>query len=380
MTKIFISYAHEDEDSAARLYRELITVKGIDPWFDKESLGPGMRWKPAIRKNIRESDFFIALLSTKSGSRRGFVHTELNTALEVLKEFPEGQIYLIPIRLDDCPMPVEELREIQYDDFFPDWNLGMTKVLKAIGTKVSHESKATEKDTEMSLPDEKRAIVGDLGVERSMLGHLVDEKSMVDYEYRVGIVDLDLGLANLTSMASHLNSIQHYFRFTCPTIQTPKDAVQPVGGFSNFVVDLVPPSFYEERQYIKVDLVACLTKYPLAFNNSGRLFYNYFSSPAKADERFMFLSLSELDTYSKTAGVTFEKGIAHLILAQLVEYFTQLGFHPVTRGCLMDFCGKRSDIIQGLKERKFCSWCLRKVRDKEFRQSVEAILKSDIRI
>ena len=373
MTKVFISYAHEDQDSAARLYRDLKAVSEIEPWFDKESLGPGMRWKPAIRKNIREADFFIALLSTKSGSRRGFVHTELNTALEVLKEFPEGKIYLIPIRLDDCQMPVEELRDIQYVDFFPDWNSGMTKVFQSISTKISIESKNgedAEKSIGTNLSDKKP----------DMISNALENKSMLDYEYRVGIVDLDLGLTNLAQLALHLNSIQHYFQFTCPTIKSPKNTIQLIGGFSNFVVDLIPSAFYEERQYIGVDLVACLTKYPLAFYENGGLVYNYFSGPANNDEKFMFLSLSQLDEYTKTASVTFEKGIVHLISSQLVVYFTQLGFHTATRGCLMDFCRTRADVVQGLRERKLCSWCDPNIKNKEFKQSIEALLKSDIRV
>jgi len=373
MTKVFISYAHEDQSSANRLYTELKAVSGIEPWFDKESLGPGMRWKPAIRKNIRESDFFIALLSTKSGSRRGFVHTELNAALEVVKEFPEGQIYLIPIRLDDCQMPVEELKEIHYVDFFPDWNSGMGKVLKSISTKVSIESRNIE------IP-EKKVFTALPSNTPDVINNALNEKSDPDHEYQVGIVDLDLGLTNLTQIAQHLNSIQHYFRFVCPTIQSPKNTIQIIGGFANFVVDLVPSSFYEERQYLGVDLVACLTKYPLAFHEDGNLLFNYFSGPADKDERFMFLSLSQLNDYTKSAKVTFEKGIVHLIASQLVVYFTQLGFHTETRGCLMDFCRTRSDIIQGLKERKLCSRCEPNIKNEDFKLSIEVILKSDIRI
>ena len=372
MVKVFISYAHEDQDSATRLYRELKAVNGIEPWFDKESLGPGMRWKPAIRKNIRESDFFVALLSKKSGSRRGFVHSELNTALEVLKEFPEGQIYLIPVRLDDCQMPVDELTEIQYVDLFPDWGSGIAKVLKSIGTKTSIESR------NIDLLEKKIAIASDK--KSDSIDSVLNKKPDPDYEYRVGIIDLDSGLTNLNRIAGHLNSIQRYFRFVCPTIQAPENTIKLIGGFSNFVVDLLPLSFYEERQYVDVDLVACLTKYPLAFYENEGLVFNYFSGPANNDERFMFLSLSQLDDYTKSAKVTLEKGIAYLIASQLVVYFTQLGFHTATRGCLMDFCRNRADIIQGLTERRFCSWCEPNIKNKAFKQSIESILKSDFRI
>ena len=47
-SKVFISYAREDADSAERLYRDLVK-SGLEPWFDKKSLLPGQRWKTEIK-------------------------------------------------------------------------------------------------------------------------------------------------------------------------------------------------------------------------------------------------------------------------------------------------------------------------------------------
>ncbi|MGE0086834.1 MAG: toll/interleukin-1 receptor domain-containing protein [Desulfococcaceae bacterium] len=71
--KVFISYAREDIDTARRLYADL-KMAGIVPWMDKIDLLPGQNWKFHITKAIRESSFFIALLSSKSGS--GTAHTD----------------------------------------------------------------------------------------------------------------------------------------------------------------------------------------------------------------------------------------------------------------------------------------------------------------
>ncbi len=54
MPKVFISYARADRDSARKVFTNLNAADGIEPWFDMESLLPGMKWKPAIRKAIRE--------------------------------------------------------------------------------------------------------------------------------------------------------------------------------------------------------------------------------------------------------------------------------------------------------------------------------------
>lgn len=69
MTKAFINYASEDLEAARKLYAALKSISGMDPWLDKESLLPGMRWEPAIRKAIRESDFFPGVALKKVGDQ-----------------------------------------------------------------------------------------------------------------------------------------------------------------------------------------------------------------------------------------------------------------------------------------------------------------------
>jgi hypothetical protein len=125
MKKLFISYGREDLASAERLYRQLKKLTGIEPWFDQIHLLPGVSWKPAILKAIRESDYFLALLSSSSVKRRGYVQKERKDALAILDEFPEDQPYLIPIRLDECELGSEKLCEIQYVDLFRGWNRGL---------------------------------------------------------------------------------------------------------------------------------------------------------------------------------------------------------------------------------------------------------------
>ena len=96
----FLSYAHEDVAPAQRLYDSL-TPCGIRIWFDRESLQPGERWESAIRRGIRSSRYFLALLSSRSVSKKGFVQKEIREGLEVLLEYSDDEIYLIPLRIDE---------------------------------------------------------------------------------------------------------------------------------------------------------------------------------------------------------------------------------------------------------------------------------------
>jgi hypothetical protein len=132
MIRIFLSYAHEDTDSAARIYHELNLYPGVDVWFDQKSLKPGQRWERAIRKAIRDSRYFLVLLSRNSVTKKGFYQKEIRIALEVLDEYPDDETFVVPVRLDDCLMHFDKMAVLQYVDMFPDWNDGIDRIISAL--------------------------------------------------------------------------------------------------------------------------------------------------------------------------------------------------------------------------------------------------------
>jgi hypothetical protein len=129
--KVFIKYAREDAGAAKRLFNTL-TEAGAEPWLDVESLLPGQHWESEIEKAIKQTDFVIALLSLKSLSKRGFVQKELRYALSLLDEIPEGDVFLIPARLDECRPEHKKLQEINWVDLFPAYEIGVDKLLRVI--------------------------------------------------------------------------------------------------------------------------------------------------------------------------------------------------------------------------------------------------------
>jgi hypothetical protein len=72
---VFISYAREDFDAARILYDDL-RAAGLIPWLDKESLLPGQQWEIEIKKAIENSTYFLAVLSSNSVDKRGYVQKE----------------------------------------------------------------------------------------------------------------------------------------------------------------------------------------------------------------------------------------------------------------------------------------------------------------
>ncbi|MHC4478849.1 MAG: toll/interleukin-1 receptor domain-containing protein [Planctomycetota bacterium] len=128
---VFLSYAHEDHQAAFRLYGDLRKA-GLNVWFDRESLLPGQNWEKEVRKAIRGSRYFLALLSSHSVTKRGFVQKEIASALEILTEFPESETFVIPLRLNACVPSHEKLKELHWTDMFPSWENAIKKILAVL--------------------------------------------------------------------------------------------------------------------------------------------------------------------------------------------------------------------------------------------------------
>jgi hypothetical protein len=102
--KIFVSYVQEDLDEAYQIYRRL-RQEGYDPWIDKEKLFGGQDWDLEITKAIEESNFFLACISSHSVNKEGYYQKELKKGMNIWEMQPEGRIYLIPVRLENCQVP-----------------------------------------------------------------------------------------------------------------------------------------------------------------------------------------------------------------------------------------------------------------------------------
>lgn len=85
--------------------------------MDKQDIDPGQDWDRAIRNAIKESDFVILCVSRKIRDKRGYIQREIKLILNRLEEIPTGDIFMIPLRLEDCAVP-EELAKYQYVDWF----------------------------------------------------------------------------------------------------------------------------------------------------------------------------------------------------------------------------------------------------------------------
>jgi TolB-like protein len=98
---VFISYASEDR-TAARALRDALEAAGLDVWYDESELGGGDAWDQKIRRQIRDCDYFMPLISAATEARKeGYFRREWRLATERTMDMADDVLFLLPIALDD---------------------------------------------------------------------------------------------------------------------------------------------------------------------------------------------------------------------------------------------------------------------------------------
>jgi len=144
--RVFLCHASNDKPRVRELYRRL-KADGFDVWLDEERLLPGQDWQREIAKAVRISDVVIVCLSPISVSKAGYVQNEIKFSLDIADEQPEGTIFLIPLKLQECQVP-ERLHRWQWVNLFD--KLGYEKLVRALRSRAKS----------LQLADSRTSIFG----------------------------------------------------------------------------------------------------------------------------------------------------------------------------------------------------------------------------
>ena len=113
---VFLIHTHRDKEAVHALYAR-IAKDGAKAWLDTEKLLPGQDWKYEIRRAILISDIAIVCLSRRFNRHQGYCQEELKIALKKANLLPDGEVFIIPVRLEKCDTP-EPLRRWHRVDLF----------------------------------------------------------------------------------------------------------------------------------------------------------------------------------------------------------------------------------------------------------------------
>lgn len=146
--RVFLCHASQDKPTVRRLYRYL-SQRSAKPWLDQEDLIPGQNWEVEIPKAIEVSDVILVCLSKNSVDKAGYIQKEISFALDKALEKPEGAIYIIPAKLEECDIPKRLSRYQSVDLFRTDGNKRLLESLRL-------RAQSLPDVTSLAAPDESK--------------------------------------------------------------------------------------------------------------------------------------------------------------------------------------------------------------------------------
>ena len=130
--RVFLCHSSNDKAAVRTLYERLYD-DGIAPWLDEEKILPGEDWDRAIKLAVQASDVVIVCLSKGSVTKAGYVQKEIKFALDEADKLPEGSIFVIPVKLEECSVP-DRLTRLQWVELFEE--RGYEKLLLGLNNSI----------------------------------------------------------------------------------------------------------------------------------------------------------------------------------------------------------------------------------------------------
>lgn len=136
--RIFLSYFHDDARLVEKL-RDRLLNSGHPVWWDNDIL-PGTAWEEEIASAMRSSCAVLACCTGQSTERQeSKFFREIREARDMSREMKAGTVFLIPVLLMPCDLPLE-LRDLQaIDCTSPNFDQGFQKLLAALRVACRNE-------------------------------------------------------------------------------------------------------------------------------------------------------------------------------------------------------------------------------------------------
>jgi hypothetical protein len=214
--------------------------------------------------------------------------------------------------------------------------------------------------------------------------------------YRVGIWDIDVNAGFLFRVLDDLNDSQNLFRFNRVEATVPmgltlagertRELVKSNGGddsdpdieknvFAGDIIKVARPIMKSTKVTLLICVLApmIMDRLTLAADGKDGIGWNYFSS---SYNKIAVVSAYDLRRYATKANRPFEAALAAVVLgAVFASVFSKVEFHDATRGCVMDYCDRRDDIVNMLRKIDICDETWAQIPEKAH-QSVRSMLDS----
>jgi hypothetical protein len=226
MANVFISHSSLDKPFVRRLALGLM-AEGIPVWVDSWRLEIGDSLLDKIYEGIDESSIVVLVMS-QSATNSGWVNRELNAALS--KEEQTGRNFLIPIRTDDCAIPLK-IADRLYADFSSPGKFSepLSKLVEVLVSKGCRDLPVAQERDLLGLSFTQAVHLDTTSLQRA-LGHLrkrhvnlaLKARQIVvndDPEYEFLLKRLHYNIDNIASLPNYSAEAEQYLRSTLGEIE-----------------------------------------------------------------------------------------------------------------------------------------------------------------
>jgi chromosome partitioning protein len=133
---VFISHSVADRAFVEQTLKPFLEGHGIRTWWSEENIRTGERWREQLKAGMRESDWFLVVLSPRSAQSE-WVRTEVGWALA------DKPHRILPLLLEPCNLQgfPEGFAALQWVDFTRDGEAARRKVLADVIRQLNKEAR-----------------------------------------------------------------------------------------------------------------------------------------------------------------------------------------------------------------------------------------------
>jgi len=135
MGPIILCHAFEDT-KVVRPVHDTLQDSGFEVWIDSESVLGEQDWEPDIANWLGQAACMLIFLSKNSIRKIDSTRHEFGQLIDAWKDMPEGTVYTISVRINDCQIP-DLLSGLEHIDLFEDQ--GLERVIRRL-----HEGSAKQ--------------------------------------------------------------------------------------------------------------------------------------------------------------------------------------------------------------------------------------------
>jgi CheY-like chemotaxis protein len=102
--RVVLCHSADAAGPVRELYDRLV-ADGVPCWLVDVDADPDRDPRPEIAAAVQRSRYVLACVSRRSITERGYLDEDLRATVEAADAQPQGATFLVPVRLEPCPIP-----------------------------------------------------------------------------------------------------------------------------------------------------------------------------------------------------------------------------------------------------------------------------------